>query len=178
MLNPSINENHPVVMKLKCDLPPNAESVYVKDFVGNVSTTNWRKNGELEIRPRFPLFGGWKYTWWHGYDVPITQGVESLGNDIYILSVDVHQNIAESPADVAVWKAVLPEGATDIRILNAPWFFEHKIETTFSYFDTIGRPTVVIKQNNFYPFYLTKFRVILINSRFNTNTQHSQATGK
>ena len=117
MLNPAQDPRLPVVHKITCELPPNADEVYVKDYVGNISTTNWRKSkfgskGEFELRPRFPLFGGWKFTWWHGYDLPVEQIVKPMGDDLYSLSLDLYLRIGPHSAEKAIWKAILPEGAT------------------------------------------------------------------
>ncbi len=54
------------VKSFKTLLPPSASDVYYRDEIGNISTSNLRipKNSkvnepvELELRPRFPLFGG------------------------------------------------------------------------------------------------------------------------
>src|SRR5438552_2009874 len=55
-------------------LPPRAADVYYRDEIGNVSTTKFRNERDksvLEFKPRYPLFGGWNYTWNHGYNVPL-----------------------------------------------------------------------------------------------------------
>ena len=100
--------------QLECALPLSAENVYVKDFVGNVSTTNLVP-GNLELRPRYPVFGGWKYTWWHGYDLPASQSIKQLDNEKYEISISPHfyyLKKAKHGAEKAVWKIILPEGAT------------------------------------------------------------------
>lgn len=55
-------------------LPEFAADVYYRDEIGNISTSNLRQedDGEvsLELRPRFPLFGGWKTHYVVGYNLP------------------------------------------------------------------------------------------------------------
>jgi oligosaccharyltransferase complex subunit alpha (ribophorin I) len=54
-------------------LPAAASSVYYRDDIGNISTSQMRVMDdavEVELRPRFPLFGGWKTKYKLGYDVP------------------------------------------------------------------------------------------------------------
>ena len=57
-------------------LPPSAKDVYYRDEIGNISTSHMHESDdgvELELRPRFPLFGGWKTNYYIGYNVPSYQ---------------------------------------------------------------------------------------------------------
>ena len=61
---------------LQTVLPASARDVYYRDEIGNISTSNLREQDdsvELELRPRFPLFGGWKTHYYIGYNVPSYQ---------------------------------------------------------------------------------------------------------
>src|SRR2546423_3346818 len=63
-----------VIRDLKVDLPVNSKDIYYRDEIGNVSTSGLRYERDktvLQFRPRYPLFGGWNYTWYHGYNLPI-----------------------------------------------------------------------------------------------------------
>ena len=63
-------------------LPVSARDVYYRDEIGNISTSNLREiddQMELELRPRFPLFGGWKTHYYIGYNVPSYQYLYSQG---------------------------------------------------------------------------------------------------
>ena len=54
-------------------LPASANDVYYRDEIGNISTSHLRvleDSAEVELRPRFPLFGGWKTHYILGYYVP------------------------------------------------------------------------------------------------------------
>ena len=47
--------------------------VCCRDEIGNISTSNLLKTDdsvEFEIRPRYPLFGGWKTFYYFGYNLP------------------------------------------------------------------------------------------------------------
>ena len=58
---------------LQTVLPASARDVYYRDEIGNISTSSMKSlidSVELEIRPRFPLFGGWKTHYYIGYNVP------------------------------------------------------------------------------------------------------------
>ncbi len=61
---------------LQTSLPASARDVYYRDEIGNVSTSHVREmqdQVEVEIRPRFPLYGGWKTHYILGYNVPSYQ---------------------------------------------------------------------------------------------------------
>ena len=72
------------VKSFKTNLPALAADVYYRDEIGNISTSNLRQTKnkgsvELELRPRFPLFGGWKTHYTVGYNVPVYQYLFTKG---------------------------------------------------------------------------------------------------
>ena len=92
---------------------------YFTDDIGNVSTSRFRSNireASLELKPRYPLFGGWKYKFRVGWDADLKNFLRKLktGNG-YVLKVP----FLEGPREVegveyekVVLTIVLPEGAT------------------------------------------------------------------
>ena len=53
----------PSIREFRATLPAAARSMYFRDEIGNISTSHARfglANTEVELRPRYPLFGGWK----------------------------------------------------------------------------------------------------------------------
>lgn len=61
------------VKSYKTMLPASATGVYYRDTNGNISTSAMRvlkDSVELDLRPRFPLFGGWRTHYTLGYNVP------------------------------------------------------------------------------------------------------------
>ena len=63
-------------------LPAAARDIYYRDEIGNISTSHLREmddSVELELRPRFPLFGGWKTHYYIGYNVPSYQYLYNSG---------------------------------------------------------------------------------------------------
>lgn len=63
-------------------LPASARDVYYRDEIGNISTSHLHETEEgveLELRPRFPLFGGWKTNYYIGYNVPSYQYLFNKG---------------------------------------------------------------------------------------------------
>ncbi len=67
---------------LQTVLPAAARDIYYRDEIGNISTSHMREQDdsvELELRPRFPLFGGWKTHYYMGYNVPSYQYLFNSG---------------------------------------------------------------------------------------------------
>ncbi len=65
-------------------LPAAARDVYYRDEIGNISTSALRELDdmvELELRPRFPLFGGWKTHYLIGYNIPSYQYLYNDGKE-------------------------------------------------------------------------------------------------
>lgn len=71
------------VFYYKTILPASASDAYYRDEIGNISTSNMKimsDSVELDLRPRFPLFGGWKTYYMIGYNVPSYEYLYNSGN--------------------------------------------------------------------------------------------------
>lgn len=144
------------VKSIQSLLPTLASDVYYRDEIGNISTSNLRKPSrnkasqplEFELRPRFPLFGGWKTHYTIGYNLPIYQYLYNNGND-YVLKMRLLEHIyADQLVDTASVKIILPEYSTDIELIT-PYPVERKQDSLhFTYLDTVGRPVVELKLKN------------------------------
>lgn len=107
------------VKSFKTYLPPTAADVYYRDEIGNISTSNLRtpsrrnnEPAELELRPRFPLFGGWKTHYTIGYNVPVYQYLFNSGNN-FALKMRLIDHICDDQfVEEAVVKIILPEFST------------------------------------------------------------------
>lgn len=141
-----------VVTKFKSIIPSTATDVYYKDAIGNVTTSNLRyerKKAILELRPRYPLYGGWRTTWFHGYtlpQIPFLSPVQGSA-DKHILKMSITPTVKGLLLEKATLKVILPEDATDIKIKN-PYSGVETQFLTFSYFDTTGRPTILLEYEN------------------------------
>ena len=134
---------------LQAILPAGANNVYFKDAIGNVSTSHFRnekRRSLLELTPRFPLFGGWKYTWFHGYQVSWSAFVSSQGED-YTLLLPLARSISGLTIEQGLIKVILPEGAENIKI-TSDYPLKQSESQTFTYFDTTGRPTLLLSKEN------------------------------
>lgn len=110
---------------LTLHLPAGIHSVYYYDTIGNVSTSHFRptpstRKGSsntqysiLEMRPRYPVMGGWNYSFTLGWDSPLADyaGFDAKSGK-YIVGVPLMTLIPDTVVDEAEIKIILPEGAT------------------------------------------------------------------
>ena len=99
-----------VVQSFNVPLSAGVSDVYFRDDIGNVSTSRFI-DGYLELTPRFPLFGGWIYTWFHGFNAPMTNFLKS-GGGMLVFQAPVVEGIENSPIEDFTLKVILPEGAS------------------------------------------------------------------
>lgn len=143
--------------RLILQLPPGVTNVYYYDLNGNVSTSNLRaapsvpknskasQNSILEMRPRYPLLGGWNYSFTLGFDTPLQDSVGwDAANDRYIVAVPVTTHISGSVVDEATVKIILPEGASNVEFTSPFHALSSSVSTHITYLDTIGRPAVTL----------------------------------
>lgn len=142
---------HTAIKSFKTVLPAAAKDVYYRDEIGNISTSNLlntEESVEVEIRPRFPLFGGWQTEYTMGYNVAIYEYLFNKGND-YILKMRFIDHIYDDfVIDHANVKIVLPEGAHNIQITLPFDATQEKQQIHKTYLDTSGRPVVVLSKSN------------------------------
>ncbi|XP_027903980.1 dolichyl-diphosphooligosaccharide--protein glycosyltransferase subunit 1A [Vigna unguiculata] len=146
--------------RLVAKLPPRAHSVYYRDEIGNISTSSlWgdSKKTELEIEPRYPMFGGWKTTFTIGYGLPLQDFLFGLDGKRF-LNISFGAPIYELVIDTLFVKVVLPEGSKDISV-SAPFPVKEWQETKISHLDIVGRPVVVLEKNNVVPEHNEHFQV-------------------
>ncbi|XP_014781334.1 dolichyl-diphosphooligosaccharide--protein glycosyltransferase subunit 1 [Octopus bimaculoides] len=139
------------IKSFKTILPAAARDVYYRDEIGNISTSHLKEmddSVELELRPRFPLFGGWKTQYYIGYNVPSYEYLYNKG-DKYLLKMRLMDHVFDDQiVDHLTVKIILPEGSKNIK-LKAPFEVVHgKRQLHFTYLDTIGRPVIVLHKSN------------------------------
>ncbi|KAI0307101.1 oligosaccharyl transferase alpha subunit [Multifurca ochricompacta] len=150
-----------IIPSLTFHLPPGIHSAYYYDLNGNVSTSRLRvapsvpkaaqsnQYSTLELRPRYPLMGGWNYTFALGWDSPLA---DSAGYDastgFYVLGVPVQTVIPGAVVNEAEVKIIFPEGATDIGVFPPFDPTTEQRSTHITYLDTIGRPAVTLSFKN------------------------------
>ncbi|EPQ27921.1 uncharacterized protein PFL1_04665 [Pseudozyma flocculosa PF-1] len=168
---------------LAMHLPPGARDAYFVDQIGNVSTSHFRplpatpsppttplnllpptKASLLELQPRFPLLGGWNYSFVVGFNLPLSQGgwlktvagdessssaaAAGVGGTVYSAAIPFLTPITDMAIDEATVRIVLPEGAEPLD-LALPFDVESSTEeVTKTYLDTRGRKTIVLRRTN------------------------------
>ncbi|KAK0592123.1 hypothetical protein LWI29_013664 [Acer saccharum] len=134
--------------QLLARLPPRVHSVYYRDEIGNISSSHLRtdsRKSELEIEPRYPLFGGWKATFVIGYVLPLQDFLFESSDGRRYLNFTFGCPLVETVVDKFTIKVVLPEGSKDPSAV-VPFPVEQHLETKYSYLDIVGRTVVVWKR--------------------------------
>ena len=106
------------IKELKFPLKVGSLTPYFTDVIGNVSTSRFRSNkreANLEIKPRYPIFGGWNYPFRVGWDADVKKFLRKIsGGHGYILNVPFLEG-PKQPEGVAYehieLRVILPEGA-------------------------------------------------------------------
>ena len=91
---------------------------YFIDDIGNVSTSRFRSNlreANLELKPRYPVFGGWNYSFRVGWDANLKGFLRTLKQgDSHVLKFPFLEgpNMGEGISYEKVnLRVILPEGA-------------------------------------------------------------------
>lgn len=120
-----------ILSELTLRLPPTAHSAYYYDVIGNVSTSRFRPgstpalqarsskartsprlvDAQLELKPRYPLLGGWNYSFTVGWDMPLGDALKIKSDGTHVLAVPFLTGVRDMLVDDVELKIVLPEGA-------------------------------------------------------------------
>ncbi|GAB2286847.1 Dolichyl-diphosphooligosaccharide--protein glycosyltransferase subunit 1B [Dionaea muscipula] len=147
--------------QLLARLPPKVHSVYFRDNIGNISSSHLRvdsRKSELEIEPRYPLFGGWKATFIIGYKLPLEDFLYESPDGRRYLNFTFGCPLIETSVDKLTIKVSLPEGSKDPSLV-APFPVKQHLETSYSYLDVVGRTVVVLQKENVVPDHNLPFQV-------------------
>eukprot|EP00096_Caligus_rogercresseyi_P014674 TRINITY_DN718_c0_g1_i1.p1 TRINITY_DN718_c0_g1~~TRINITY_DN718_c0_g1_i1.p1 ORF type:complete len:600 (-),score=215.11 TRINITY_DN718_c0_g1_i1:225-2024(-) len=136
------------VKSFKTYLPSSALDVYYRDDIGNISTSAMRvleDAVEVELRPRFPLFGGWKTHYTIGYNVPSYEYLYTDSGSRFVLKMRLLDHVFNDMiVEDFVLKIILPEGVT-LGELKTPYEIQRGENTLhYTYLDTTGRTVVWI----------------------------------
>ncbi|CAM1506941.1 Fc.00g065820.m01.CDS01 [Cosmosporella sp. VM-42] len=143
--------------ELRVPLQVGSVDAYFIDTIGNVSTSRFRNNMReslLELKPRYPIFGGWKYPFTIGWNSDAANFLRKTATGGYVLRVPFIEGpkqvegIEYGQVDIRV---LLPEGASDVKFYTsapAPAIMSTDIDVHKTYLDTVGRTAVSIKARN------------------------------
>uniref|UniRef100_A0A8D8M298 Dolichyl-diphosphooligosaccharide--protein glycosyltransferase subunit 1 n=1 Tax=Cacopsylla melanoneura TaxID=428564 RepID=A0A8D8M298_9HEMI len=139
------------VKSFKTILPAAASDVYYRDEIGNISTSHFRVMAdavEVDLRPRFPLFGGWKTIYILGYNIPSYEYLFNSESQ-YVLKMRFVDHIFD---DMVVKSAtvdiILPEHSVVRNIITPYPVLSQGNSVHSTYLDTEGRPVVSFKVGN------------------------------
>ncbi|PIN14674.1 Oligosaccharyltransferase, alpha subunit (ribophorin I) [Handroanthus impetiginosus] len=145
---------------LVANLPPRAHSIYYRDEIGNISTSNvWSDSAQtlLEIEPRYPMFGGWRTSFTIGYGLPLKDFLFWSEGKRY-LDITFGCPMSDVVIENLTVKVVLPEGSKDISV-SVPFPVKQSQETKISHLDMVGRPVIVLQKTNVVPEHNQYFQV-------------------
>ncbi len=146
--------------ELKVPLKAGSVDPYFTDDIGNVSTSRYRPNklrdASLELKPRYPLFGGWKYSFRIGWNNQPHEFLRKLKTgDSYVLNVPfiegpkMQEGIQYEHVQVRV---ILPEGARNIRweLIGGTGMpiLQSEISLHKTFMDTVGRTALKLMAMN------------------------------
>jgi oligosaccharyltransferase complex subunit alpha (ribophorin I) len=107
------------IKEMRFPLKVGSLTPYFTDVIGNVSTSRFRSNkreANLELKPRYPVFGGWNYPFRVGWDADLKNFVRKLNKgDGYILNVPFLEGPKQAEGveyEHVQVRVILPEGAT------------------------------------------------------------------
>ncbi|CAH0724571.1 unnamed protein product, partial [Brenthis ino] len=150
------------VRNYKTLLPASASDVYYRDSNGNISTSNMKvkkDSVELDLRPRYPLFGGWRSHYTLGYNVPSYEYLFHSGNEYLLKMRAIDHVFDDMQIDELVTKIILPEGSTNIKV-NFPFAVTRLPDTLhYTYLDTKGRPVISFTKKNIVENHIQDFQL-------------------
>ena len=108
---------------METDLPRYIRGLYYWDFIGNISSSNAHRDVDkvkFQMSPRFPIFGQWKTDWSQGYSMPTRYHLFSEADrpHRYIFNTTFLHDFNNFLAENFTIKVILPEGATNIKVLS------------------------------------------------------------
>lgn len=142
-----------VIPMMRQHLPLYAADPYYRDESGNITTSYFSERADgplLELLPRFPLFGGWKFGYYIGYNLPTYHYLFTSYDDssLHILNITFGSAFDFAAIDEIVVKIILPEGAKSPEA-HVPFGIDSQsAEKHYTYLDTAGRPVIVLEKKN------------------------------
>lgn len=140
---------------LNLPLAPGAVDPYFTDDIGNVSTSRFRpgkKENLLELKPRYPIFGAWKYSFRVGWNADLSSYLRKLSSgDSYVLKVPflegprAGEGISYARVNLRI---ILPEGATNVKFSTPVPLVANETSLHKTFMDTIGRTALTLTAIN------------------------------
>ncbi|KAF4632581.1 hypothetical protein G7Y89_g5535 [Cudoniella acicularis] len=143
------------VKELKFPLKVGSLDPYFTDVIGNVSTSRFRSNkreANLEIKPRYPVFGGWNYPFRVGYSADLKKYLRKLSSGTgYVLNVPFLEGPKQPEGieyEFIELRVILPEGAENVKYSTNVPLVTAGISLHQTFMDTQGRTTLTLTAIN------------------------------
>ena len=143
------------IKSLNFPLKVGSTDPYFTDAIGNVSTSRWRsskREANLEIKPRYPVFGGWNYPFRIGWNADLSSYLRKLpSSSTYILQIPFLEGPKSSEGaeyELVETRIILPEGARNVRYESEIPVASEEMGKLNSFMDTLGRTTLTLKARN------------------------------
>ncbi len=128
---------------------------YFTDDIGNVSTSRFRpgkKENLLELKPRYPVFGTWKYSFRVGWNADLSSYLRKLAaGDTYILKVPFLEG-PRAPEGISYarmnLRIILPEGASNVGFQTSVPIVANTTSLHKTFMDTLGRTALELTAIN------------------------------
>ncbi|KJK79052.1 hypothetical protein H634G_05867 [Metarhizium anisopliae BRIP 53293] len=143
--------------ELRVPLQVGSVDPYFTDVIGNVSTSKFRSNKRealLELKPRYPLFGGWNYPFTIGWNSDAANLLRKTAAGGYVLKVPFLEGPKQAEGveyGQVIIRVVLPEGARNVKYYTGipeSSIVKTSVSVHKTYLDTLGRTSVIIKAQN------------------------------
>ena len=111
------NPSSYALKEMRFPLRAGSADPYYTDAIGNVSTSRFRTNKRealLEVKPRYPLFGGWKYPFTIGWNSDAKNYLRKLSGRSFALNVPFLEGPKQLEGveyEQVQVRVILPEGA-------------------------------------------------------------------
>lgn len=124
---------------------------YFVDDIGNVSTSRFRSNSHeanLELKPRYPIFGGWYYNFHIGWNANLGSFLRTLkkgqGKILKVPFLEgptMGEGVSYERVELRI---ILPEGATNVKYQSSIAVISEEISLYKTFMDTQGRTTLTL----------------------------------
>ena len=144
---------------IRAKLPLRAWGLWYRDEIGNVSSSNARREMnyvDLLLTPRFPILGGWKSNYDIGYNLPTKFHVTTNNKGNYMVNLTFGMPYHNMLARNYTVKIILPESADNIKVkLPIDTQYHVTYDKEYGCLDLFGRKSIIINLNNMYDVYNT-----------------------
>lgn len=147
-------------------LPPSASNIYYRDLTGNISTsqvTMGKREIELELFGRFPMYGGWRNQFCTGYTLEHGDAISISEEDpsVYVINMTFNAHVSKAVAERVTLKVALPSGAYDatLSVDRGLQIEQQSNEWRHSYLSIDDQLVIVAHASNLVPEHSQHFQV-------------------